>query len=678
MTPVMRRCILLRVWLFVLVTFALVPLGHPSASAQVDTGVILRMVSQSIWNGPALPIRILVRATNETEQTLDSLAVVLTIGGPVRSRSVYEESLTADPTSAIFAYPFPQTGALAPGESRVFAIRQPLDFLQARGESVIYPLRLTLLAKDTEVATLRTPMVYLAEPPTVHLNLASTWVFDDPVQFGPDRRLMSGPIEADIAPGGRLSAMTDALNGSQPQFADVVVSPVLAAELAHMAQGYQAVNADGSVRTVPAGSGGAAAAARVLSALQKVAGRPRTELAALPYGDASVPMVYASGLGHDFGRLLVRGREVVEAALGASVSRTVFRPPYSQIDPGTVQRLADRGYRTLLVDPNLLTETIGASFATHPVVTLTGPTPAQAIRPDSEVAALADTYRTDPRLAAQAALGELAAIYFEAPGTPGRGAAVTFPEAPSYPPAFFTSFATLISGSPWLRTVTATQLVSLTPQPETQTLAARTFPHLSPAYVEQLRGAKQSLARFQQTFADQRLASRLRDQLLLTEGQTFVPNPGLGARFIAGVRGRIQGLYHRVRLDGAPLYTLTSPSGKIQVYVDNEAGLPATVVVRLISDHHLLFPEGDARTVTIPVGHAAPIQFPIHALGTGRFQVKVQIETVAAIPHPDLIAESELIVRSTAYNRVALILTIGAAVFLLVWWGRRFLPRQRT
>jgi len=384
-------------------------------------------------------------------------------------------------------------------------------------------------------------------------------------------------------------------------------------------------------------------------------------------------MVYASGLGHDFGRLLVRGREVVEAALGASVSRTVFRPPFSQIDPGTVQRLAVRGYRTLLVDPDVLTETVGQSFAPPPVVTLNG-ADAQAVRPDPEVAALAASHTADPRLAAQAALGELAAIYFEFPGTPGRGAAVTFPEAPSYPPAFFTSFATLISGSPWLRTVTATQLVSLTPQPETQTLAARTFPHLSPAYVEQLRGAKQRLARFEQTFADPRLASRLRDQLLLTEGQTFVPNPGLGARFIAGVRGRIQGLYHRVRLDGAPLYTLTSPSGKIQVYVDNEAGQPATVVVRLISDHHLLFPEGDARTVTIPVGHATPI----HALGTGRFQVKVQIETVAAIPHPDLIAESELIVRSTAYNRVALILTIGAAVFLLVWWGRRFLPRQRT
>ncbi|HCO04268.1 MAG TPA: hypothetical protein DIT48_13080, partial [Actinobacteria bacterium] len=80
--------------------------------------------------------------------------------------------------------------------------------------------------------------------------------------------------------------------------------------------------------------------------------------------------------------------EVVEAALGASVSRTVFRPPFSQIDPGTVQRLAVRGYRTLLVDPDVLTETVGQSFAPPPVVTLNG-ADAQAVRPDPEVAALA-------------------------------------------------------------------------------------------------------------------------------------------------------------------------------------------------------------------------------------------------------------------------------------------------
>jgi hypothetical protein len=36
-----------------------------------------------------------------------------------------------------------------------------------------------------------------------------------------------------------------------------------------------------------------------------------------------------------------------------------------------------------------------------------------------------------------------------------------------------------------------------------------------------------------------------------------------------------------------------------------------------------------------------------------------------------------LVVRSTSYNLVALILVLGAALFLLVWWARRFLPRNR-
>jgi hypothetical protein len=39
------------------------------------------------------------------------------------------------------------------------------------------------------------------------------------------------------------------------------------------------------------------------------------------------------------------------------------------------------------------------------------------------------------------------------------------------------------------------------------------------------------------------------------------------------------------------------------------------------------------------------------------------------------LADTEIIVRSTAYNRIALVITIGAAAFLAVWWGRRLLSR---
>ncbi len=64
--------------------------------------------------------------------------------------------------------------------------------------------------------------------------------------------------------------------------------------------------------------------------------------------------------------------------------------------------------------------------------------------------------------------------------------------------------------------------------------------------------------------------------------------------------------------------------------------------------------------------------FPVRAQTTGRFPVQVQVET----PQGGTIAESSILVRSTAYNRVALVVTIGAALFLAALWARRFVPRR--
>ena len=56
--------------------------------------------------------------------------------------------------------------------------------------------------------------------------------------------------------------------------------------------------------------------------------------------------------------------------------------------------------------------------------------------------------------------------------------------------------------------------------------------------------------------------------------------------------------------------------------------------------------------------------------------VKVQVLSKGSTP--DTIAERTMVIRSTAYNLVALFVTIGAAMFLLGWWGRRFLPRRKS
>jgi hypothetical protein len=41
-----------------------------------------------------------------------------------------------------------------------------------------------------------------------------------------------------------------------------------------------------------------------------------------------------------------------------------------------------------------------------------------------------------------------------------------------------------------------------------------------------------------------------------------------------------------------------------------------------------------------------------------------------------VIDQESIVVRSTEYNRIALVITVGAALVLLVLWARRFVPRR--
>jgi hypothetical protein len=95
--------------------------------------------------------------------------------------------------------------------------------------------------------------------------------------------------------------------------------------------------------------------------------------------------------------------------------------------------------------------------------------------------------------------------------------------------------------------------------------------------------------------------------------------------------------------------------------------------VRLVADPRLAFADGGSRLITIPPG-GLTVQFPVDAKTTGRIYLQVVVQTRGGLR----ITGAQLVVRSTAYNRVALVVTIGAALFLAVWWGRRFLPRRTS
>jgi hypothetical protein len=645
--------------------------------AQAPPSVTMWLASQSPWNDGRRPLELSFRVTNQSSVSLDALTVVLAIHSPARSRSVYELSLTSDATSILFAYPFAQSGSLEPGQTRLFQVRQPLDILQARGESVIYPLKVELRSGDTAVGVLRPPLIFLAERPEVPLNLSWTWVLSSAMQYGPDGAFLPGPLEADIAPGGRLDATITAIERARSKALDLVISAVFIDQLTRMSGGYRILDPRGQARSVEEGEAGAADAARLLERLRAVARRPEVEVIAYPLGDPPFPAMVGAGLGHRLRTLLEDGRTLVETVVGKDPSLEVLRPPLSQLDPPALARLGQLGATTLLVDPNFLPTPEGLMFSAPPVVELReGATSFATIVPDPMVPALATASAADPVVGAHAALGALAATWLELPGTPGRGAAVLFPEDPAVPGSFLRRFAALVRRSPWLEPVTASTLVELVPGRETRDLVTRDYPRIGQGYVSQLLRARASLGEFERTALEAgSLVGRFEQHLSLAEG-IGATSPSLGQSFIDAVNQEIDGIYGQVTIDiDERVRTLTSRRGNIPITLRNRSGFRMRVQLEFVADRRLEFPGGRSLSLTLPTSSQTRL-FPVLAQTTGRIPFKIRLRTSGSTAGTDTIAEADMIMRSTAYNRVALILTIGAAVFLLGWWGRRFLPRR--
>lgn len=647
----------------------------PRARAQPQSSVSLTLLSQSAWNGPKSDLRIAVRASNATGSPLSSMFVSLSIGTREPSRSNYEFFLRTGATGGIiYANSYAEPGTIGPGGSRTFRLDLPLSgtSVAAFGQSGLYPIQISLLSAGQSVATLLTSMIYLASQPTTPLRLAWTWVLSEPQQLGPSGVFSAGPIERDIAPGGRLRALAGALADHPDVPADLAVSSVLLAELQRMAGGYQ-IERPGGIERVPKGTGGAADAAHLLAMLKTIAARPSTELVAFPFADPSIPSVVAASPAANLRELVAAGRTQASSLLGRAPTPTVAWAPDSQIDAASLSRLAGLGVSTLLVNSGWINPPPDLVFSPPAVAALkTAHGSLRAVVPDSQLASIAQPYTAQQGVqAAHAMLGDLAAIYFEFPATPDRGAAIVLPGAGAESGAFFYALASLVRASPWLRPSIASSLAATAARDDAFSLANRPVASFSIGYVDSLERVRASIHQFKATVVGAAgVTAGLDSDLLFAQGGTALSDPTFGLRFLDSADRTIDQTYSRILPPGPNrLVTLTSLKGSLPITIRNRSGFPVHARVRLIADRRLAFPDGASQVLTIPARDQT-LLFSVQTQAAGRFPVEVQIET----PGGHLISSGQIIVRSTAYNRVALFLTIGAALFLLAWWARRFVP----
>jgi hypothetical protein len=658
--------------LALLVALSPTPAAAGGARAQIEEELPVRLtlLRQSPVTTPERPLRVSVLATNRGDAEYTNLGLELWLYDPARSRSAYSAGLEQEPTGQFLLAPFPVEGSLGPGESREFSITRDMLELADRAENALYPMKVQLESGGVPIGILRSVLVFIQERPLVPLNVSLIFGLDEGVHLGPRGEFVDDHLERSVDEGGGLDSVVSSLE-EFPVPATLVVSPILLQQLQRMADGYRR----GAVE-VSADEPTAERAAAMLERIRALARRANTEVVALPFAGPSVPSLVAAGLHRDLAEQMGLGKRTVGDLLGVEPTAGLFRPPGGLLTTEAVRALADQEVEALIVDPEDLPPPSGLVLSPPPIARVRaglGRT-LRAVVPDAVVANRLTALPEDPRLRARWTVGELAALYFEQPSI-DRGVAIMLPTGldRTFLRSLLGTLQSLPRATEWLGPVGANRLLAITGDGELRSLNDSRVRLYSDVFLQDLAQARESIGQLESmTEGATSLSDRLWVQVLVAEARDFLREEPAGTAFLDAIRERVRREFDKVEPPTRSSLTLTSRGGVIPVTIRNLAGYRVTIQVVLQSPR-LEFLEGDSRMVVLE----RPVQsftFPVRAQTTGRFPVNIRLET----PQGALIAESQIVVRSTAYNLLALAITLGAALFLAASWARRLLPRLRT
>ncbi|MFT4126233.1 MAG: DUF6049 family protein [Gordonia sp. (in: high G+C Gram-positive bacteria)] len=125
-------------------------------------------------------------------------------------------------------------------------------------------------------------------------------------------------------------------------------------------------------------------------------------------------------------------------------------------------------------------------------------------------------------------------------------------------------------------------------------------------------------------------------------------------------------------LDPGGRYTLASERSPLLLVVRNDLSMPVRLRIRTDAPADLEI--GDLGTLEIPARGTRQIQLPTHADSSEATTVTISLDTVTGVP---LGAPIKLSVHSNAYGKVLFIITIVAAVALVLLTARRLWHRFR-
>jgi hypothetical protein len=119
--------------------------------------------------------------------------------------------------------------------------------------------------------------------------------------------------------------------------------------------------------------------------------------------------------------------------------------------------------------------------------------------------------------------------------------------------------------------------------------------------------------------------------------------------------------------------TITSSKAEIPIGFQNTSDRPITVHLKLESDR-LLFPAGAERDIPLPAKRSTTVRIAVETRGSGTSPVQMTVTTADGLA---IGATTTIKVRSSFVSGVGIFLTVGAIVFLAIWWGWDIRRRRR-
>jgi hypothetical protein len=535
----------------------------------------------------------------------------------------------------------------------------------------VFPVLVSLLdANDNELDRFVTHLVRLPTTDSAVRPLAFSLVvpFSAPLGFQPD-----GQARVSEADANRLGAAAQALaaNPTVPLVVDPVPETV-----------------ESVYNTGDSGTSIVSSLSRSLTGRQVL-------------GDTYAPLDLGSWVastdptaGDELTRQATTGNDVLAALLGTRPDRRTTVVDRSDT-PEALTKLGEIGVDQLVVPEDQLGPLSGQAAQVtftqrFDVVNSEG----RAMRAVMADAGLADrlTATDDPVLNAHLIVADLAVLFFDRPNT-ARGAVLAVPNGLDVPAATYDALlsslarpsidaGTAAGGHQIVAPMTLDDLFDATQAAAGSTRNAtlvRPYDADPPAglgsLLDDVRNTRSHISSFATVVGGSEAGNArippLDRQVLIAESAGI--DGDTRQAYLDGVSASIDEQLRAIVTPADQRVTLTARSGDIPLTIENQLDYPVSVKVVLTSAK-VDFPEGNVQTVTLPPATPTQVDVAVEPKVSGAFPLDVSVQS------PDgklTLGAARYTVRSTAISGVGLLLSIGAGVFLLLWWARHFRSIRR-